>query len=229
MKKVAALFTIFAVAVTGNALAIGTQSGPYTVAGDQQDAYDCGTEWKWEQMPDGQSGLAAQDDQCYPFLAECADDFMGDGSNVTGVGWWGVFWNGSPVAPDGFQITIYLSDPDGCPGEAICSEFVTDYNQTAGDPYGYCATLAEACPKADGVSYHVSTTAVFCFPPQWGSATGTGNGQQMCFRSAFFGFPDWVPGNVVFGVNYDLAFLLYNDGIVPTEDASWSSIKNLYE
>ena len=38
-----------------------------------------------------------------------------------------------------------------------------------------------------------------------------------------------MTNDVVFGVAHELAFVLYNDDVtVPTEDASWSAIKNLY-
>jgi len=102
MKKVTALFAICALAAVAANAAPQLASGPYTVS-DTQDAFDCGpaNTIKWEQPPDGASGLSAQDDTCYPFASECADDFMGDGNNVTAVGWYGVYWNGSPIAPDG--------------------------------------------------------------------------------------------------------------------------------
>jgi hypothetical protein len=79
------------------------------------------------------------------------------------------------------------------------------------------------------VKYHVSIQAVICFPPQWGIATGTGNGVQGSFKSALFGFPSWVPNSTIFGVPYELALLLYaGETSTPTEEVSWSAIKNLY-
>lgn len=232
MKKISAIVAVLAVASSGTALAVDIESGPYAVDLDTQDAYDCGAidSIKWEQLPNGGSGLASQDDQCYPFLAESADNFMGDGADIVGVGWWGVYWNGTPLPPDGFRISIF-ADNGGSPGDLLYTEETGTYNETVGDPYGYCANLAAPFTKADGVGYHLGVTAVFCFPPQWGYATGDGDGAEMHFRSAFFGFPDWVPGAVVFGTQWDMAFLLYNGdggGTVPTEDATWTSIKGLY-
>ena len=227
MKKIAALVSIFAIAVTGSAFAIDSPSGNYTVTTDALDAFDCEGVIKWEQLPNGVSGLSSQDDQCYPFLSEVADDFMGDGEMMIGAGWWGVYWNGTPIAPDAFNLKVY-ADGGGAPGELIYSEAVTDYNETFGDPYGYCALLSEGVMKMDGMTYWLGVQAVFCFPPQWGYGTGEGSGSEIHFLSAFFGYPDWVPGSVVFGVPYDAAFLLYNGGEVPTEDATWSEIKALY-
>lgn len=232
MKKVAALFSIFAVAAAGNVLAVDIESGSYPVDLDTQDAYDCGAidSIKWEQLPNGATGMASQDDVCYPFAAEVADNFMGDGADVVGVGWWGVYWNGSPLPPDGFNIRIY-ADNGGTPGDLLYQETAATYNETQGDPYGYCANLAAPFRKADGVGYHLSVQAQFCFPPQWGYSSGDGDGLQAHFKSAFFGFPDFVTASTVFGVPYEGAFLLYNDGgggTVPTEDATWTSIKGLY-
>ncbi len=228
MKKLGAFFAICAVAAFSAQAEVQLERGPFTLEFDGLDATDCEGEIKWVQEPDGASGLAAQDDQCYPFLAQIADNFLGDGNDIVGVGWYGVYWNGSPLPPDAFRIEIYTSDADGCPGDLVYSDETSDYNQTLGAPDGYCSQVTPF-NKADGVSYHISVTAVFCFPPQYGSATGVGDGQQACFRSAFFGFADWTPATDVFGVPYDLAFLLYNEPGTPTEEASWSSIKKLYQ
>ena len=117
--------------------------------------------------------------------AEVADNFMGDGADVVGVGWWGVYWNGTPLPPDGFNIRIY-ADNGGLPGDLLYEETAATYNETAGDPYGYCANLAAPFAKADGVGYHLSVQAQFCFPPQWGYSSGDGDGLQASFKSAFF-------------------------------------------
>jgi hypothetical protein len=228
MKKVTALFAICALAAVAANAAPQFSSGPYTVSGDGLDAFDCTGTIKWEQPPDGASGLSSQDDTCYPFSSECADDFMGDGNSVIGVGWYGVYWNGTPLAPDAFNVRFY-SDASGLPGTQLALTTTSNYNETAGDPYGYCSDV-DSFSKADGVKYHLSIQAVLCFPPQWGFASGTGNGAQGSFQSALFGFPTWVPNTTVFGIPYELAFLLYNDdgGGTPTEEASWSTIKNLY-
>ena len=226
-KKIAALVSIFAIAVTGNALALETQTGSsYQVDTDALDAFDCGEDFKWEQLPNGGAGVAAQDDECYPFLAESADNFVGDGEMMIGAGWWGD-WDGSAML-DAFEITIYADSGNG-PGEMIYTEVVTDYNETAGAPFGYCALLSEPVMKADGETYWIDITSIYCFQPQWFWSVGDGDGQEIYFKSDFFGFPDWVPGSIVFGGPRETAFLLYNEGGgVPTEEATWSEIKALY-
>jgi hypothetical protein len=228
MKTLGAFFGVITLAAAGSAFAAPiSSSGPYAVSGDGLHAFDCSTWIAWEQPPDGASGLTSQDDTCYPFQSECADDFMGDGVEMISVGWYGVYWNGTPLAPDAFNIRFY-SDAGGLPGTELSLTTSSNYNETAGDPYGYCSDVTPF-PNAEGVKYHVSIQAVVCFPPQWGIATGTGNGVQGSFKSALFGFPDWVSNSTIFGVPYELAFLLYNFNTgTPTEEVSWSAIKNLY-
>lgn len=230
MKKAFALLGLMAFA--GSVFALDME-GPrnYNVDISTLDAFDCIGDVKNEQLPNGASGLAAQEDQCYPFTARVADNFTGDGEELIGVGWWGVFWNGTPSPADSYDIQVYSSGADGCPDVLLHSENTTDFNETIGDPYGYCANFAgtNTFTKIDGVPYHLAVTAVKCFPPQVGHATGDGDGQQACFKSEFFAFAAWTPAVDVFGIPYELAFLLYNSGgTVPTEEKSWSEIKELY-
>jgi len=220
MKKLCACAAMLAV-TAGSAAAVDSESGPYTVDTDTHDAFDCEGEIKWEQMPNGASGLSSQDDACYPFTSEVADDFMGDGETMVGVGWYGVYWNGTPIAPDSFNIHVYADDA-GAPGELIYTHNTTEYNETVGDPYGYC-TQVEPFDKEDGVQYWLGIQSVFCFPPQWGWATGDGNGVSSYQLFPLLGIDPWEP------TGFDQAFLLYNEGApTPTEDATWSAIKGLY-
>jgi len=227
MKKLALFAVALVVAGAANA-EVQSESGPYTVEIDGLDAFDCEGTTKWEQLPNGASGLSSQEDVCYPFESNVADNFVGDGGDVVGIGWWGVYWNGTPLAPDAFNIEIY-SDNGGFPGDLLASTSTTEYNETVGDPNGYCSQI-DSFTKADGVTYHVSVQASFCFPPQWGWGTGDGDGAEISFLSAFFGYPDWIPGSTTFGVAYDAAFVLYNGegDPTPTEEKTWSGIKSLY-
>lgn len=184
-------------------------SGPHTVALDGLDAFDCDgrVSVEFQQLPNGFSGLAAQDDGCYPFLAEMADNFVGQENYVLGLGWWGVYWNGSSTPPDHFRFTVFADD-GGKPGAMLQSSTATDFNETVGDPNGYCAQFDDFFGAWE-VPYHFSLTAVFCFPPQWGWATGDGDASQAHFRSEFFGYPDWVTAEEAFLASYDMAWIVY--------------------
>ncbi len=162
------------------------------------------------QEPDGASLLSSQKDTTVPFETESADDFMGDGQLLLAIGWWGGYWGGSPVPPDAFRIRIYAKATDDCPGELLYDETIGDYHETLlGTSGEYCVNLGDPFLKADGVNYSLSIQAILNFPPQWGWATGTGNGKQGCFRSDYFSYSDWVPwGDVL--EPYEHAFVLFN-------------------
>jgi hypothetical protein len=150
---------------------------------------------------------------CYPFAAEVADDFVGTGDLVYGVGWWGTYWSGAPFSPDGFNIRVYADD-GGVPGDLLREQYVTEYEEEAGDPFGFCANVHAFTP-VDGVRYHLSVQAVLCDPPQYGWATGEGNGLEGHFRSEVFGYPEWVPASEVFREPHELAFHLLGTGEPP--------------
>jgi hypothetical protein len=155
--------------------------------------------------------LSSQDDQCYPFTSESADDFIGNGVFITSIGWWGGYWTTSPVAPDAFRIDIYTKDADDCPGELVFSETLE------GTDGGYCVELNDFFVNAEGERYCLVIRAVLCFPPQWGiGSSGDGNGTPACFRGERFGYADWVPRDQV-SAPYEHAFLLYGVDGTPVE------------
>jgi len=228
MKKVIALLSTFAAATAITANAEVTPVAPdYTVELDALDAFDCEGETKWEQLPNGGGAMASQDDVVYPFTADLADDFMGDGDDMVGVGWWGSYWNGTVAAPDAFNINIY-ADNGGMPGDLIYSDQTAEYNETVGAPNGYCSQI-ETFNKAEGVTYWLSVQAVLVFPPQWGWVGGDGNGVGVYQRFPLLGFDDWTDSVTAFGNVRDAAFVLYNDEVVvPVEEKTWTEIKGLY-
>jgi hypothetical protein len=236
MKQALAYFSVIALSFWTSAVALDVQSGVGYHAMDESGAYDCFSGFiGWEQLPNGASGFSSQVDVCYPFTSCTADDFTGDGGPVVGVGWWGVYWNGGVVAPDGFDVSIW-ADAGGMPagnpesGGALFYETHADYHETFSGPTeaDYCTDFVNGLFVEDGVTYWLGIEAVFCFPPQWGWSTGTGDGVDVWFGFPLLGYPYWTPGVNVFGFTSDMAFLLF-DGIgTPTKDTTWSTIKNLY-
>jgi len=183
---------------------------------------------KWEQLPDGTTALSAQDDSAYPFTTELADDFVGDGTTLLGVEWWGTYWNGTATAPESFRLRVYTV-ADTIPGTPVFENTATAFNEVTGDPNHYCALFTgDPFVKEDAAAYFLSVQAVLVFPPQWGWATGTGNGRECRFRSALFGHPDWVSATTAFGVDHELAFRLLNPDESPVEEASWGRLKANY-
>ncbi len=194
------------------------------------DEFDCPYEIVWEQVPDDQSGLSSQYDPCYPFESEVADDFTYDGSTVVAVEWWGVYWCGSPIPPDNFRIRIYTDDA-GAPGSVAYEEIDTEYHEFRDPDFNknrYCILLDTPFEGEIGKRYWLACRSQGCINPQYGQATGSGNGLEGAFQSAFFGFADWVPHTSVFGIPYESAFRLRGDPVVPVESASWSRVKEMY-
>ena len=228
MRRAAAVF-VLCLMFAGDAFAFDSEAGPYTPGSepDALGAFDClGVVSDAQQLPNGISGTAAQDDVCYPFLAESVDNFVGDGNSLIGVGWWGLDLLDEM---DAFVVSI-LADDGGVPGEVLFTETLTEFNPTAGEPNGFCANFAEEFEKVDGVTYWLNIYAVYCFPPQFFWATADGDGTQGWFRSDFLGFPDWVPMDVANpGSPYELAFIQYNrEGSTPLEETSWAGVKEQY-
>jgi hypothetical protein len=193
----------------------------------------CPGEVQFEQLPNGVSAIASQEDVCYPFLFEAADDFTGTGEPITAVTWWGIYWGGGGnMGPmDAFHIKIYTMSSGGCPEDLIFSQTSLDFTEDLEGPSAsYCAQLWAPFQSDLGATYEFSIVGSLCYPPQWGWMTGDGNDREGCFRAPeFFDVPDWTPFSETFlGRPYDLAFVLHGNQAVPALEASWGAIKHLY-
>jgi hypothetical protein len=230
--KLTAFFAAFALVFAGSAMALDLSSGHQTHNwSDGLGAYDCPGVAKWLQEPDPAGNLiSVQYDATIQFETRAADDFMGDGEYMVSFGWWGGYWNGSPVPPESMNFRIWAKAFGDCPGELLYEENDPNYHETlVGLDADYCIELDTPFLKADGENYMVGIQPVLVFPPQTGWATAIGgNGKQVCFQSDYFAYTDWVPGDVVFGSFYECAMVLFNEGGTPVEESSWGAIKALY-
>jgi hypothetical protein len=193
---------------------------------------------KWVQTPNGLNGLSSQQDDCYPFFSQAADDFLcGESGDILAIEWWGSFSDPfvPPAAGHYFMIEFWSDNPGppSHPEQLLYSEacyvftedFDPDYNQ-----YHYVQYLDVPFFQEEGLIYWISIYDVFCFPPQYYWCTGEPPWNDCAsFKSEFFGFPEWTESPVVFGECYDLAFVLYGEIPVPVEDKTWGSIKALYQ
>ena len=193
---------------------------------------------KWVQTPvvDG-NGLASQQDDCYPFFAQVADDFPCEESGaILAIEWWGLFWNPGPDPPaDYFFMIEFWSDNPGPPSHpenllysepcfVFTEEFDEDYNQ-----YHYVQYLEVPFLQEEGNIYWISIYAVFCFPPQFGWCTGEPPWNDCAsFYAPFFGYDEWTDAETVWGECYNMAFVLYGPSVSPVEDSSWGSIKAMF-
>jgi hypothetical protein len=207
-------------------------SSPSSVAGSGSE-FAPRTDYvlKWLQLPlVGGNAYASQLDVCYPFYAECSDDFLcSDPSPITAIDWWGLYWNpGAPPFADHFVIRFYTNNPGppSTPANLLYEEECTVYTEEWDSYYGqyhYFQELTVPFPQEPGHIYWISIQSVFCYPPQWGWCGAAEQWQDFAVQDfALVGIPRWTPLDV------DLAFSLYTTVPTGVDESSWGSIKALF-
>jgi hypothetical protein len=174
--------------------------------------------------PDSAPGvLSSQIDYVVPFNSQGADDFkFTSDTQITGVHWWGNYWNGSVVNPSTFNILFYADDGTG---NKPTGAGMNDPSPTAlkiytipnvngvlsGNFYEYNVTLPQPFQTTANTKYWIAIQWNNSFPPQWGWASNGNNPVQL--HVGVTGFPAqgiqywWQhPGTHGFR---DLAFQLY--------------------
>ncbi len=189
----------------------------------------------WEQIPADGRALVSQDDVCYPFRAEVADDFVGSGEPLVAIEWWASWWCGTFWPPDSIFVFV-REDLGGVPGDVVhrfaTAEYDFAYND---DPVArgvFCIDLDGDLVPADGVSYFLSIVTYACISPARAvvSAEHT-HGAEAWFRSDYFGYVDWTPVSDphLWGAPGDVAFVLRAASATPVRESSWSRVKLRYE
>lgn len=158
----------------------------------------------WSDPPD-LYGLIGSSEQIlqYGLETEIANDFILSDDLVTRVTFWGGYYNNSvPCDPGiptpGFNFEFF-EDANCLPGERIMNLVITDYRETPiGCQSGMYPVYEWSAPVeltfVPGVRYW------FCaqfrdhgFPPQAGRLQSVSiQGCDSQFRSAYFGYPDWM-------------------------------------
>jgi hypothetical protein len=168
----------------------------------------------WSQGPN-LDGLIGSSEQILAFglESELANDFLATGGSCVGnARWWGGYYNyllGDPLVPT-FNLRFY--EDAGCvPGPVLC-EYIIDSNANETfvyDQFGfpvYEYNWDVSCQVTpDNLYWFGAQAGDHPFPPQWGRLEAAG-GVQLCdtvFKSAYFGYPDWVPAVDVFSVSFD--------------------------
>jgi hypothetical protein len=144
----------------------------------------------------GSQGFASQLDVLFPLNCQVGDDFMlNSDMQVTGVHWWGVFWEGDPPWPNptDFNIIFYADDgtgtmPTGAGMDdptptALAVYFIPE---VIGIPFGtydgnfeYNITLSEPFDVTADTKYWIAIQAVSPVFPQWGWWTNGDNPDQL--------------------------------------------------
>jgi hypothetical protein len=241
-------FVIVVALVCFAAAALGaptTETSKYQGSGRIWDPWpDPDLEVKWVQTPVPYpygNALSSQLDDVYPFFSQMADDFLCDESGpILAVEWWGTYWNPGPPPPPGFFFVIEfwtdngLPYPDSHPETLIyqepCYIFFEDYDPDY-EQYHYFQYLENPFFQEEGMIYWVSIYAVFPYPPQYGWCVGEPQWWDCAnFKSDFFGYPEWTSSEIVWGICYDMAFVLYGQyDPNPVEETSWGNIKAMFK
>ena len=169
------------------------------------------------------TAMSSQFDSNYPFDSQTADDFViggGVDTFVTGVNWWGSFFNGPAAPVSAFNILIY-ADAGGVPtggpndpsGTALASYTLLpgEWSEVDidGNDFEYSAKLPASFTATAGETYWLAVQAVMFFPPQWGIDQSAGvQGSNNVIGFPLLGIPYWSDGAAVFGVKLDDAFQL---------------------
>jgi Immune inhibitor A-like, MAM domain len=182
---------------------------------DIYEPYNLNRQWIiWDNYADDGTGtgLSSQLDVDYPFNSQCTDDFQfSQSKDITGVHWWGIFWNGVTYPnPAEFNVIFYADDgsgtmPTGAGMDDPTSTALAVYNFPAvtGVSYGtnkyeYDVTLDPAFVAYAYEKYWIAIQAVFPFTGngQWGFATNGANPDQLSGPVQGFpilGTPYWTP------------------------------------
>ncbi len=203
-----AVMLLSASAVTANTKTLSTMTisnGSYT--GSQNPT---SRDVIWDNYADDGTGngLSSQLDQVYPFDSQVADDFqLSSTADVTGVHWWGQFWNGAVYPnPVEFNVIFYADDgsgnqPTGGPTDPTGTALaVYNYPSVTGvsygtDKYEYDVALDPVFTATGGVKYWIAIQEVapFSTDGQWGWSTNGANEDIM--HEGVQGFP-------LLGMNY---------------------------
>lgn len=193
-------------------------------------------------------GYSSQYDMAYPWQSQVADDIIFETNiQVTGVHWWGIFFEKYTPWPNpcDFNIIFYGDDgtgnmPTGAgmddpTSTAIAFYFIPDVlgNLFAIDSFEYNATLPQSFNTTANTKYWIAIQAKVDWPPQWGWYTNGNNPDQLHGPVQGFplmGHPYWT--DLTDG---DMAFQLYGGPYIPpsppkpnlkcTGELSWDDIK----
>jgi len=187
----------------------------------------------WSQGPDCNAAGTSEVISAFSLVSNCADDFVfTSAKNITAAAWWFAPFNGDYSTLSSWTVTIY--DEAACLPANIVQQWVIPFNMShellycPNGYYSYWADLTPAFTASANTKYWVSVqTGDHAFPPgQWGWAMHAQvSGCQGAFKSAYFGFPNYVPaGGLVFTFPTDFAFELYgtDSGIVETPISNWA-------
>ena len=203
-------------------LAIGSMSQSNSMYSSSDGSPNRNVLWN-NYDPGGATGLlSSQIDYVVPSNSQAADDFkLTSDNSITGVHWWGGFWNGAAINPSSFNILFYSDDGSGnmptgagmedpSPTALEIYTFPSVNGILSGSLYEYNVTLSQPFQAAANTKYWIAIQWNHTYPPQWGWVHNGNNPDQL--HVAVQGFPAqgtpywWEHPNHPYR---DLAFQLY--------------------
>ena len=238
MRKVA-LALVLSLAFAGGVLAVDPS---LSVGGGGMNVLDgSGRDVVWAEPPN-LDGLIASSEVIgdLGLESEIATDFVLTFDTSIGfVRWWGGYYNGNGCGEIGVAThwNLRLYDDAGCVPNQLIAEFLAVNSnevsigcQAGAFPMFEYWTWIDCTTFFAGNLYWFSAQASsHTFPPQVGrlAAAGVTNCESV-FRSAFFGFPDWVATIDVFGISVDFSQRFENICNTPVVETTWGAVKALY-
>jgi hypothetical protein len=171
-------------------------------------------------------------------MTEVAHDFgigCEYGARITRIFWWGRGLSDSWPEPPCFNIFFYTDDGACCPDEVLAAYLhVTPSVTEICDGEAWQHDLHVDLDIVTFTRYWVVFQAnSHGLPPQWGILQTTYAYDCMSmFRSAHFGYPDWVPVDEVIGHPFDGAFALECDcpwRTARAQSTTWGALKSLFD
>ncbi len=168
--------------------------------------------------------VASQWDALMDFEVIAADDFQFEETTiVTDVHWVGGYWNPAEDGDFDWNVSFYIDRGDGnAPGTKIYEQVFpnSEVHETLIELldnayyFSYWVDLADPISFNGGEKYWISVQGVGAFPPQ---SHWSGHGllvvlHEAVFKSAYFGYPDWVDITEITGGPGDGCFQLTGDG-----------------
>ncbi|MCD4733628.1 hypothetical protein K8R78_05265 [bacterium] len=172
-----------------------------------------------------------------------ADDFtLAHGTAIGGVEFLGGEWNGGSEWIDwiGFDVEIFSGEsgsPANPPGTPAHSVHVDWADITSSVVVFSSGSVFVSHIVVEDIGTSIALAAGnywFSIWPYRDSGSGSlqtgmmasanATGSEVYFSSNYFGYPDWVAGNTVFGSFYDIGFAIY-EHISAVEEATWGQIK----
>ncbi len=240
MKKFAILFACLA--LVGTAYATEPTLSVYGPGGNPGGGVFDDVCWQQDYDVDG-SRASSEEILEFGLVSFLANDFgilCDDAVEITKVIWWGGPYNWVPGDPEMDVYNVYIYEDNGyCIPAGLHASYLDvipvkiDLGFTGGGLPLYQFELEVSVGIAGYTRYWVCAQADdHVFPPQYGhqQAVPPIIDCETMFLCEYFGYYDWTAASIVFGYEYETAFVIECTCGAPANDATtWGAVKALFQ